>query len=100
MKRLSTERKEEVRKLSKKTREKNELDRLKREVTSRLVEKGVTERSRMEKCYEKLLEGLVREHESVLRDLEEKRRLLGQEVVGVYLEEERRRRVEEENGGD
>lgn len=73
MKKISTSRKDEVRKLSKKTKEKNELDRLKREVTSRLVEKGVSERAEMEKMYGKYRETLENGHSDVLKRFDEKK---------------------------
>jgi len=73
MKKISNRRKDEFRKLSKKTKEKNELDRLKREVTSGLVELGVTEREKMDKIYQKFRLNLELSHQEILKKFADKK---------------------------
>lgn len=73
MKKISNRRKDEFRKLSKKTKEKNELDRLKREVTNNLVELGVTEREKMDKIYQKFRLNLESSHQEILKKFAEKK---------------------------
>jgi hypothetical protein len=73
MKKISNRRKDEFRKLSKKTKEKNELDRLKREVTNNLVELGVTEREKMDKIYQKFRLNLELSHQEILKKFTDKK---------------------------
>ncbi len=73
MKRVSNVQKDEFRKLSKKTKEKNELDRLKREVGEKLVQLGVTEREKMSQVYSKFRANLQTSHDDVLKHFHEKK---------------------------
>jgi phosphatidylinositol phospholipase C beta len=67
-------RKDEHRRLSKVTRDKNELGRMKREVNSVLVSKGVVEREKKERLYKDIKYNLEAAHASVLKRLEEDKR--------------------------
>jgi len=73
MKRVSNVQKDEFRKLSKKTKEKNELDRLKREVGEKLVQLGVTEREKMDQVYSKFRLNLQVSHDDLLKHLADKK---------------------------
>lgn len=64
-------RKDEYKRLSKLSRDKSELDRMKREVTSALVQKGVDEREKKTLLYEDIREKLEKSHKDVLRKFEE-----------------------------
>ncbi|PNF24820.1 hypothetical protein B7P43_G15128 [Cryptotermes secundus] len=73
MRRLEAARRGEVKALSKVHRDKDEMIRIKREVASSIVEKGVHERVRLTKVYEKRREELERQHEEVRLRLEERK---------------------------
>ncbi|KDR24186.1 hypothetical protein L798_07593, partial [Zootermopsis nevadensis] len=73
MRRLEAVRRGEVKALSKVHRDKDEMIRIKREVASSMVEKGVHERVRLTKIYEKRREELQRQHEEVRLSLEERK---------------------------
>lgn len=55
-------------------KDKAELDRMKREVAKSTVEKGVNERTRLKKIYEKKKAELERQHEEVRQRLEAERK--------------------------
>ena len=65
MRRLESDRREEVKALAKKHRDRDELVRVKREVDRGVVDRGVTEREKLEQAYEHRKEELHRQHEAV-----------------------------------
>ncbi|XP_014251862.1 1-phosphatidylinositol 4,5-bisphosphate phosphodiesterase classes I and II isoform X2 [Cimex lectularius] len=69
MRRLQNSRKQEVKALAKQHRDRDELVRMKREVASAMVEKGVHERVRLTQIYEKKREELERQHNEVKNQL-------------------------------
>lgn len=75
MRKLQNSRKNEVKQLALVHKDKEELDRMKREVDSNLVEKGVAERVRLTDNYKRRHDELQRQHEcvkSTLNDQKEK----------------------------
>ncbi|XP_058452090.1 1-phosphatidylinositol 4,5-bisphosphate phosphodiesterase classes I and II isoform X2 [Malaya genurostris] len=73
MRQLQLSRKNEVKQLAQVHKDKDELERMKREVDSTLVEKGVAERVRLTATYERKRDELQRQHEQVKQGLEEHR---------------------------
>lgn len=73
MRRLQADRKEEVKALAKKHRDRDELVRVKREVASAVVDRGVTERERLGQAFEHKRDELQRQHEAVRNALAEQR---------------------------
>ncbi|XP_053696372.1 1-phosphatidylinositol 4,5-bisphosphate phosphodiesterase classes I and II isoform X2 [Sabethes cyaneus] len=73
MRQLQSSRKNEVKQLAQVHKDKDELERMKREVDSTLVEKGVAERVRLTATYERKREELQRQHDSVKQGLEDHR---------------------------
>ncbi|XP_064483951.1 1-phosphatidylinositol 4,5-bisphosphate phosphodiesterase classes I and II-like isoform X1 [Ornithodoros turicata] len=71
MKRLETQTKEEMRSLNKKHKDKNELDRIKRELHQKMIGEAVAERQRISSLLEKKKSELERQHEEVRKSLEE-----------------------------
>uniref|UniRef100_A0A182T1K0 Phosphoinositide phospholipase C n=1 Tax=Anopheles maculatus TaxID=74869 RepID=A0A182T1K0_9DIPT len=71
MRQLQLSRKSEVKQLAMVHKDKDELERMKREVDSTLVEKGVTERVRLTATYERKRDELQRQHDAVKQGLEE-----------------------------
>uniref|UniRef100_A0A6E8VYQ8 1-phosphatidylinositol 4,5-bisphosphate phosphodiesterase n=1 Tax=Anopheles coluzzii TaxID=1518534 RepID=A0A6E8VYQ8_ANOCL len=71
MRQLQLSRKSEVKQLAMVHKDKDELERMKREVDSTLVEKGVTERVRLTATYERKRDELQRQHDSVKQGLED-----------------------------
>lgn len=71
MRRLQADRKEEVKALAKKHRDRDELVRVKREVATAVVDRGVTERERLGQAYENKKDELQRQHEAVKNALSE-----------------------------
>ncbi|KAK5643289.1 hypothetical protein RI129_007134 [Pyrocoelia pectoralis] len=71
MRRLQADRREEVKALAKKHRDRDELVRVKREVASAVVDRGVTERERLGQTFEVRKEELTRQHEAVKNALTE-----------------------------
>lgn len=65
MRRLQADRREEVKALAKKHRDRDELVRVKREVASAVVDRGVTERERLGQSFELRKDELLRQHEMV-----------------------------------
>ncbi|XP_067009832.2 1-phosphatidylinositol 4,5-bisphosphate phosphodiesterase classes I and II [Anabrus simplex] len=92
MRKLQAMRREEVKQLSKIHKDKDEMVRIKREVASSMVEKGVHERVRLTEIYEKKREELERQHEEVRVIFEEEknkaRALLLREYEGRYAKVE------------
>jgi len=64
-------RKDEYKRLSKVTRDKSELDRMKREVSTLLVDKGVEERAKKTELYEDIRAKLEKSHKDILKKFEE-----------------------------
>ncbi|KAF6210454.1 hypothetical protein GE061_013560 [Apolygus lucorum] len=69
MRRLQANRRQEVKALAKQHRDRDELVRMKREVASAVVEKGVHERVRLTELYEKKREELEKQHNEVRSQL-------------------------------
>ncbi|GFY59781.1 1-phosphatidylinositol 4,5-bisphosphate phosphodiesterase classes I and II [Trichonephila inaurata madagascariensis] len=73
MKRLEAQNKEEMKDLSKKHKDKNELARIKRESHQRLIEQAVAERQRFSSLLDKRKGELERQHLEIKKQLEEER---------------------------
>lgn len=73
MKQLQHTRKSEVKQLALVHKDKDELERMKREVASTVVEKGVAERVRLTSNYEKRKEELQKQHDAVRTTLHEQK---------------------------
>ncbi|XP_055591839.1 1-phosphatidylinositol 4,5-bisphosphate phosphodiesterase classes I and II isoform X2 [Uranotaenia lowii] len=73
MRQLQLSRKNEVKQLAQVHKDKDELERMKREVDSTLVEKGVAERVRLTATFERKRDDLQRQHDQVKHGLEEHR---------------------------
>jgi phosphatidylinositol phospholipase C, beta len=73
MKKLESARRDEVKALAKIHKDKDEMVRIKREVASSIVEKGVSERVRLKEAYRKRQEELERQHSEARSRLEEER---------------------------
>jgi phosphatidylinositol phospholipase C beta len=73
MRQLQHSRKSEVKKLTLVHKDKDELERMKREVASTVVEKGVAERVRLTASYEKRKEELQKQHDAVRGTLVEQK---------------------------
>ncbi|KAK4886210.1 hypothetical protein RN001_002481 [Aquatica leii] len=71
MRRLQADRREEVKALAKKHRDRDELVRVKREVASAVVDRGVTERERLGQSFEMRKDELTKQHEAVRNALTE-----------------------------
>lgn len=71
MRQLQITRRNEVKALAQVHRDRDELIRMKREVASSLVERGVTERVRLSQAYEKRRDELQRQHDSVRAALDD-----------------------------
>ncbi|KAJ6643728.1 1-phosphatidylinositol 4,5-bisphosphate phosphodiesterase classes I and II, partial [Pseudolycoriella hygida] len=65
MRQLNLVRRDEVKNLALKHKDRDELIRMKREVASSLVGRGVTERVRLTQAYEKKRDELQKQHDSV-----------------------------------
>lgn len=81
MRKLQVDRRNEVKALTQKHRDRDELVRMKREVASSLVERGVTERLRLAQAFEKRREDLQRQHDQVKAALQDHRSKVGQSVL-------------------
>lgn len=73
MKRLEAQTKEEMRNLNKKHKDKNELDRIKRELHQKMIGEAVAERQRISSLLEKKKSELERQHEEVKKSLEDEK---------------------------
>lgn len=73
MRQLQHSRKHEVKQLAQVHKDKDELERMKREVDSTLVEKGVSERVRLTANYERRRDELQKQHDAVKSSLKEQR---------------------------
>ncbi|XP_039284190.1 1-phosphatidylinositol 4,5-bisphosphate phosphodiesterase classes I and II isoform X2 [Nilaparvata lugens] len=98
MRRLEAVRRTEVKELSKGHKDKDEVMRMKREVASTIVEKGVHERMRLTQIYEKKREELERQHQQVRYQLDEERSkakaAISQELDGRYAKVDEESEVE------
>lgn len=74
---IHTWRKDEYKRLSKTTRDKQELDRMKREVTSLLVDRCVDERAKKTLLYQDIRSKLEKSHKDVLKKFEEHKTKVG-----------------------
>lgn len=73
MRKLQVDRRNEVKALTQKHRDRDELVRMKREVASALVGRGVTERLRLAQAFETRRLELQRQHDRVKANLQEHR---------------------------
>lgn len=73
MRQLQHSRKSEVKQLALVHKDKDELERMKREVDSTLVEKGVAERVRLHASYDRRRDELQKQHDSVRATLNEQK---------------------------
>ncbi|CAN8032088.1 unnamed protein product, partial [Ixodes persulcatus] len=73
MKRLEAQTKEEMRSLNKKHKDKNELDRIKRELHQKMIGEAVSERQRISGLLDKKKAELEKQHEDVKKSLEEEK---------------------------
>lgn len=73
MKRLEIQTKEEMKTLSKKHTDKNELSRIKRELHQKLIEQAVTERQRINSILDKKIGDLERQHLDIQKKVEEEK---------------------------
>lgn len=73
MKRLEAQTKEEMRNLNKKHKDKNELDRIKRELQQKMIGEAVAERQRIKSLLDKKKAELERQHEEVRKSMEEEK---------------------------
>ncbi|KAK7575739.1 hypothetical protein V9T40_012025 [Parthenolecanium corni] len=86
MRRLQAKRREDVKALSKDNKNKDEMTRIKREISSSMVEKGVGERKRLTQLYEKRKEDLEKKHEEVRLSVEEERQKAKAAILREYDE--------------
>ncbi|GFS91481.1 1-phosphatidylinositol 4,5-bisphosphate phosphodiesterase classes I and II [Trichonephila clavipes] len=73
MKRLDAQTKEEMKNLSKKHKDKNELSRIKRELHQKLIDTAVAERQRFSSLLDKKLGELTRQHTNIKNSFEDER---------------------------
>lgn len=73
MKRLEAQTKEEMRNLNKKHKDKNELDRIKRELQQKMIGEAVSERQRIKSLLDRKKAELERQHEEVRKSMEEEK---------------------------
>lgn len=73
MQKLQVDRRNEVKALTQRHKDRDELVRMKREVASSLVERGVSERLRLAQAFEKRRENLQRQHDLVKATLQDHR---------------------------
>lgn len=81
MRKLQVDRRNEVKALTQKHRDRDELVRMKREVASSLVGRGVTERLRLAQAFEKRRENLQRQHDLVKANLHDHRTKVGHGIA-------------------
>lgn len=79
MRQLQHSRKTEVKQLALVHKDKDELERMKREVDSTLVEKGVAERVRLTASYERRRDDLQKQHDSVKTSLHDQKEKVSSE---------------------
>lgn len=81
MRQLQHSRKTEVKQLALVHKDKDELERMKREVDSTLVEKGVAERVRLTASYERRRDDLQKQHDSVKSSLHDQKEKVSSEKL-------------------
>ncbi|GIY67231.1 1-phosphatidylinositol 4,5-bisphosphate phosphodiesterase classes I and II [Caerostris darwini] len=86
MKRLDAQTKEEMKNLSKKHKDKNELSRIKRELHQKLIDTAVAERQRFSSLLDKKLNELTRQHTNIKTSFEDERQR-AQEKLRMEYEE-------------
>ncbi|XP_075554338.1 phospholipase C at 21C isoform X2 [Dermacentor variabilis] len=84
MKRLEAQTKEEMRNLNKKHKDKNELDRIKRELQQKMIGEAVSERQRIKSLLDKKKAELERQHEEVRKSMEEEKSQAAQKCHQEY----------------
>lgn len=85
MRQLQHSRKSEVKQLALVHKDKDELERMKREVDSTLVEKGVAERVRLTASYERRRDDLNKQHDSVRSSLNDQREKVRKQSGGAHF---------------
>lgn len=73
MRRLEADRRDQVKALAKKHRDRDELVRVKREVASNVVDRGVLEREKLDQAFQHRLADLEKQHEAVRNALADQR---------------------------
>ncbi|VVC28951.1 C2 domain,PH domain-like,PLC-like phosphodiesterase, TIM beta/alpha-barrel [Cinara cedri] len=84
MKKLQDRRRHEMKSLAKIHKDKDEIGRIKREVSSSMVEKGVNERVRLAQIYEKKTEELKKQHEDIVQNFYDLKNKTKAELVHEY----------------
>lgn len=84
MKRLEAQTKEEMRNLNKKHKDKNELDRIKRELQQKMIGEAVSERQRIKSLLDRKKAELERQHEEVRKSMEEEKSQAAQKYNQEY----------------
>lgn len=85
MRQLQNSRKFEVKQLALVHKDKDELERMKREVDSTLVEKGVAERVRLTASYERRRDELQKQHELVRTSLNDQKEKVRESFTSNYM---------------
>ncbi|XP_055938969.1 1-phosphatidylinositol 4,5-bisphosphate phosphodiesterase classes I and II-like isoform X2 [Argiope bruennichi] len=86
MKRLDAQTKEEMKNLSKKHKDKNELSRIKRELHQKLIDTAVAERQRFSSLLDKKLNELQRQHTNIKNSFEDERQHALERLRAEYEE--------------
>lgn len=73
MRRLQADRREQIKALEKKHRDRDELVRVKREVASNVVDRGVLEREKLNQAFQQRIGDLEKQHEAVRNALGDQR---------------------------
>ncbi|XP_025195692.1 1-phosphatidylinositol 4,5-bisphosphate phosphodiesterase classes I and II [Melanaphis sacchari] len=81
MKKLQDRRRHEMKSLAKIHKDKDEIGRIKREVSSSMVEKGVNERVRLAQIYEKKTEELEKQHEEIRQNFNDLKKKTKAELI-------------------
>lgn len=84
MRQLQYSRKHEVKQLAQVHKDKDELERMKREVDSTLVEKGVSERVRLTANYERRRDELQKQHDAAKASLKEQKDKVNDNEVAFH----------------
>ncbi|XP_022179419.1 1-phosphatidylinositol 4,5-bisphosphate phosphodiesterase classes I and II [Myzus persicae] len=84
MKKLQDRRRHEMKSLAKIHKDKDEIGRIKREVSSSMVEKGVNERVRLAQIYEKKTEELEKQHEEIRQNFNDLKKKAKAELIKEF----------------
>lgn len=84
MKKLQDRRRHEMKSLAKIHKDKDEIGRIKREVSSSMVEKGVNERVRLAQIYEKKTEELEKQHEEIRQHFNDLKKKTKAELIKEF----------------